>query len=141
MSVRHVPVYVDEEGTSVYSVFVTSIGISNLYLPCDGCRSYQLYESTMDQGYCVATTEQVNALATYILRHRLSDPDSMAYPDGIRRPPVMERIVQNGHEYDVGTVMICPDFARLYIRRSDGRTVRLVYFSKTQLARPQTLRR
>jgi len=141
MPVKQVPVYVNDEGTSVYSVFVTSTGIPNLYLPCDGRLSYRLYESTMNQGFCVATTEQVNALATYISRHGLSDPDMMAYPDNSPLPPVIERIMQNGHAYDVGTVMIGPDFARFYIRRSDVGTIRLVYFSKTQLARPQTLRR
>ena len=134
------PVYVDEQGSSVYSVFVTSSGLPDIYTPCDGCQSYRYYESAINMGYCVATTEQVNALEIYILRNNLRDLDMMAYPDGMTRPPAMQNILQNGHRYDVGTVMITPDFARFYIRRSGGCTVRLVHFSITPLTRPATFR-
>jgi len=142
MPVRHVPVYVDEEDSNVYSVFVTSTGFSDLFLPCDGCRSYRLYKSAMDMGYCVATNEQVNALDIYISQYKLRDLDIMAYPDDTRRllPPAMRGIWQNGHAYDVGVVMVDPDFARFYIRQSGGGTVRLVYLSKKHLSRPRTFR-
>ena len=55
MPVRHVPVYVDDGGSNVYSVFVTSIGLPGLVLPCDGWQSYRCYEAATDMGYCVAT--------------------------------------------------------------------------------------
>lgn len=143
MPVRHVPVYVDDGGSNVYSVFVTSIGLPGLVFPGDACQSYRCYEAATDMGYCVATNEQVNALEVYISYYGLRDVDIMAYPDDTRRllPPVMQGIMQNGREYDVGTVMIHPDFARFYIRRSGGGTVRLVYFSRTQVTRPTTFRR
>ena len=140
MPVRHVPVYVDPTETSAYSVFVTSNGIPDLYSPCDGCNSYRLYENTMNKGFCIATTEQVNALEEYISKKNLFEPDMLHYSDGRVLPTVMTGISQNGRLYDVGTVRISPDVARFYIRQSGGCTVRLVCFSKTQLTKPRTYR-
>jgi len=138
MPVRYVPVYVDEVDSSVYAAFVTSTGLPEINMLKDRYQQYRRCESVMDMGYCVATREQVNALETYISQYGLRNLDKMAFPDGTRRPPVMHKISQNGHDYDVGTVMISPDLAQVFIRRSGGGTVRLVFFSKTPVTQPTT---
>ena len=94
----------------------------------------------MNKGFCIATTEQVNALEEYISKKNLLEPDMLRYSDGRVLPTVMTGISQNGRLYDVGTVRISPDVARFYIRQSGGCTVRLVCFSKTQLTKPRTYR-
>ena len=106
MPLRHVPVYVDEVDSSVYAVFVTSTGLSDINMPNDGYRQYRQCKSVMDMGYCVATHEQVNALEIYISQYGLRDLDIMAFPDGSRRPAVMQRILQNGHDYEWGKLWL-----------------------------------
>lgn len=140
MPVKQVAVYVDPTETSAYSVFVTSNGIPDLYSPCDGFQSYRLYESTMNKGFCIATTEQVSALDKYISQNFLLHPDRLFYDNDNELPPVLQGIMQNNKHYDVGIVKVCPESARFYIRQSGGGTVRLVYFSKTQLVKPRTFR-
>jgi len=133
MTVEKTAVYIDAGGANVYTVFVSAIGASIADL-----GSTARCKSVMHGGYCMAMDTQVRVLDKYVSSKRLIDVDAMNYPDNMKRPDIMTNIHENGHNYEMGTVMITADMASFYIRRSDRQTCRLLFLSKTPVKQPIT---
>ena len=130
MTVEKTAVYIDRGGANVYTVFVSAEGASIADL-----GTIAKCQSLMRDGYCLAMDVQVYVLDKYVTFHRLTDVDEMYYPDNMSRPAIIE-IHVGVHKYEMGTVMVTNDKASFYIRRSDRKTCRLVFLSKTSVKKP-----